>query len=388
MALRESEAMVDSFRHDDGVRVPHYSKRTLPCQRPVDPGSAGPCNAIQEPRAATRCRSGRRRRQRHPGHALPSTRERDPRTQRCCSRHGRRPHDGSVPHGDRTVGEAATRGSCVTTTTAAPSVLAVSTSSSITSSAATESSEPGRLVGEDDPRPRDQRPREGDPLALPAGELAGQPVARARPGPGGSTTPPPAARQARRGRPASSSGSAMFSTAGSSGTSCPNWNTRPKAVAPQLHALPVGEPVDALAVEVHLARVGSQDAGEAVQQRRLAGAARPHHRDDLPLVDGDAGARAAPAWPVRLVQLTPDQDRGSSRISSRQASPGATRCGRASAGPPRCGTAGSRRAERPVGTRVAARRGQRLHRRQVLGPLRVEVTPARAGRTSAPARPW
>ena len=41
--------------------------------------------------------------------------------------------------------------------------------------------------------------------------------------------------------------------------------------------------VEAFAVDVNLARVGDEDAGQAVEQGRLARAARAHHRQDLTL---------------------------------------------------------------------------------------------------------
>ncbi len=74
----------------------------------------------------------------------------------------------------------------------------------------------------------------------------------------------------------------------------------------QFHALTIGDPVDALAREVDLARIGSQHSGETMQERRLAGSARTHHRHDLALVDGDAGAAQRGREAVRLVQLKPE----------------------------------------------------------------------------------
>ncbi len=52
-------------------------------------------------------------------------------------------------------------------------------------------------------------------------------------------------------------------------------------LAPELGTRPFGEGVDARPVEPHFALVGAQDARETVQQRRLAGAARPHDRQDF-----------------------------------------------------------------------------------------------------------
>ena len=46
-----------------------------------------------------------------------------------------------------------------------------------------------RLVGQDDPGPVDQRPRNGDPLALAAAQLV-RPVIQPRPEPDGFQCPP------------------------------------------------------------------------------------------------------------------------------------------------------------------------------------------------------
>ena len=54
-----------------------------------------------------------------------------------------------------------------------------------------------------------------------------------------------------------------------------------EAITPQPGALPLPHGVEALAVEVDLAGVGDEDARQAVEQRRLARAARAHHGDDL-----------------------------------------------------------------------------------------------------------
>jgi hypothetical protein len=53
-------------------------------------------------------------------------------------------------------------------------------------------------------------------------------------------------------------------------------------------------------VEPDLALIGGQDAGQAVQQRRLAGSARAHDRDDLAPVHADGGAAQGRRRPERL----------------------------------------------------------------------------------------
>src|SRR4029453_4055880 len=79
---------------------------------------------------------------------------------------------------------------------------------------------------------------------------------------------------------------------------------------------------------------------------RLAGAARPHHGDDLALVEDDARAAQRLGRAERPVQVIADEELGH-RAPPRPGRPGGTRCGRSSAGRPRGGTAGSRRATRP-----------------------------------------
>jgi hypothetical protein len=49
----------------------------------------------------------------------------------------------------------------------------------------------------------------------------------------------------------------------------------------------LAQPVDALAGHVHLADVRPIDAAEQVEQRRLARAGRPHHRDEVAGRDGE-----------------------------------------------------------------------------------------------------
>ena len=88
----------------------------------------------------------------------------------------------------------------------------------------------GRLVGEHDPRPGDQR-RGPARRAAPARRTARRSgAAPARRAPAGRTTRRASRSAAARRTPLSSSGSAMLSAAVSSGTSWPNWNTNPNAV--------------------------------------------------------------------------------------------------------------------------------------------------------------
>ena len=83
----------------------------------------------------------------------------------------------------------------------------------------------GRLVGEDQVGPGDQRPGDGHPLLLAAGELARpvrEPVAEP------DACRPPGRATPRSGlRPPRVSGSAMFSAAVSVGTRLNAWKTKP-----------------------------------------------------------------------------------------------------------------------------------------------------------------
>ena len=62
-----------------------------------------------------------------------------------------------------------------------------------------------------------------------------------------------------------------------------------ESVSPQRASRGLAEGVDPVAGEVHLTGVRHQDPRQAVQQRRLARAARPHDRDDLASLDFEVG---------------------------------------------------------------------------------------------------
>ena len=82
----------------------------------------------------------------------------------------------------------------------------------------------GRLVGEDHLGPGDQRPGQGDPLLLAAGQLA-RPVTEAVGEPSDSMR---GSNSAGSGlRPASSIGSVMFCAAVSCGSRLNDWKTKP-----------------------------------------------------------------------------------------------------------------------------------------------------------------
>ena len=115
--------------------------------------------------------------------------------------------------------------SWVTITTVWPNSSTARRSSASTSSLELRVEVAGRLVGEHDRRLRDQRPRDRDALLLAAREL-GRADGRA----GRRGRPRRRAGRSARGRasrPASDSGSRMFSSALSTGSRLKNWKTKP-----------------------------------------------------------------------------------------------------------------------------------------------------------------
>ena len=84
-----------------------------------------------------------------------------------------------------------------------------------------------------------------------------------------------------------------------------------EALPPQEGAVGLAAVVDAAPVEANLALVRHEDAGEAVQQRRLARAGRAHDGQDLALGDGEIdapqgrrGAERAVEADLRWLELT------------------------------------------------------------------------------------
>ena len=62
-----------------------------------------------------------------------------------------------------------------------------------------------------------------------------------------------------------------------------------EAISAQPGALLFAHRVESLAVEGDLTGVRDEDAGQTVEQGRLARAARPHHREDLAALHREAG---------------------------------------------------------------------------------------------------
>jgi hypothetical protein len=154
------------------------------------------------------------------------------------------------------------------------------------------------LVGEHDVGARDQRPRHRHPLALTARQLARaaaleppepealEPRGRLAESPG----PRPPGQQQRQGH---------VLDRRQLGDELAELEHEPEAPPAQLGAGAVAHPVDAVPVEPDLARVGRQDAGQAVQQGRLPRAARAHEGDDLAGGDLDVGAPQGLGGPER-----------------------------------------------------------------------------------------
>jgi hypothetical protein len=148
---------------------------------------------------------------------------------------------------------------------------------------------PGRLVGEQHLRAGDQAPGQRDPLRLPAGQLPGPAVlqaVQAQPGEPvsrlGHRRSPPGTGQQQRQRD--------VLLGGQLGDELTGLEHEPEPVPAQLAAPVISQGVQPLPAEPDLPLVGNQDAGQAVQQRRLARPARPHDREDLTPAHDHAGA--------------------------------------------------------------------------------------------------
>ena len=148
-----------------------------------------------------------------------------------------------------------------------------------TSSAGARVEVAGRLVGEDDLGARDQGAGDGDPLLLPAGELARAGARSRSPSP---TTSTMRSSQAWSGvRPARRIGSAMFSAAVSVGSRLNCWNTKPtRSRRSRVSCLLLQGGQVGVADPDRAAGRGVQ-AGDDVHQGRLAGAGRAHDGGEL-----------------------------------------------------------------------------------------------------------
>src|SRR5207247_4985175 len=64
----------------------------------------------------------------------------------------------------------------------------------------------------------------------------------------------------------------------------------PERAETQSRQLPIGERAEVAILEEHVSRARAVERTEELQERRLAGAALPLERDQLPLVDPEADA--------------------------------------------------------------------------------------------------
>ena len=131
-----------------------------------------------------------------------------------------------------------------------------------------------------------QRPGQGDPLLLAAGDLV------RRSGPPASPRPDqlehlggPGAGAARRPTPRSCSPNSTFCRAVMCGNRLYAWNTMP------MSRLLVGHPGDVLAADLDPARVGVLEAGEQPQRGGLAAAGGAEQRDQLAGLDATGRGR-------------------------------------------------------------------------------------------------
>ena len=127
----------------------------------------------------------------------------------------------------------------------------------------------GRLVGEDDRRPRDERAGDRDALLLAAGEL-GRSVRAAV---GEADRSSSSSNHSWSGfSPAIESGSRMFSSAVSIGSRLKNWKTKPMCSRRSLRQRRCrrASMISVPAIVDRRREVGLSSAGEDVHQRRLA----------------------------------------------------------------------------------------------------------------------
>ncbi len=107
----------------------------------------------------------------------------------------------------------------------------------------------------------------------------------------------------------------MFSSAVSVGSRLNCWKMNPTLVAPQRGQPAVGHAGQPRVADVHVALRHRVQPGEAVHERRLAGARRPHDRGELPAFqfDVDAVQRDDPGLPtaVRLPHVNRPRRDGS-----------------------------------------------------------------------------
>ena len=207
------------------------------------------------------------------------------------------PHAGtSRPPSSRSTRSAmpAAARSCVTSTTARPS-SAPAAQQAQHLGARLDVEVAGRLVGEQDGGIVDERPRDREALLLAAGELGGE---RGRDGP----QPEPvdqlaAAPLGVRVRAAHARGEQHVRLPGELGQQVEELEDEADPAAPQCAQRALGGSRHALPADLDRPAVRAIEPAEQVQQRRLARARAPEHRDDL--ARGDLEIRAVEHAPRR-----------------------------------------------------------------------------------------
>ena len=153
-----------------------------------------------------------------------------------------------------------------------------------------------RLVGQQQMALAHDGAGDRDPLALAAGELVGEALGARSPRPSSSSAAMPATvrllgARRRRARAAAQT----FSTARQPGQQVEVLEHVADRAAPQPRLVVARQSRHGRAVDEHLAARRLLEAAGDGQQRALARAARPHHRDQLARVDGQVDVRAARA---------------------------------------------------------------------------------------------
>ncbi len=144
----------------------------------------------------------------------------------------------------------------------------------------------GRLVGDDQVGVGHDRPGDRDALLLAAGELPGVVVLPPFEADDPQGRHRAAASAASCERWVSRSGSSTFSNAVMTGIRLYIWKTKPTLSARQRVELGLGHLGQLVVVDHDRARGGPVEAGDQVQQGRLARARGAHQGEELPLLDG------------------------------------------------------------------------------------------------------
>ena len=236
----------------------------------------------------------------------------------------------------------------------------------------------GRLVGEQEGRPGDEGPGDGDALLLAGRQLVGLVAGLGAPRSTSSMTSRIAVAQLAPRRIGAGDGERQADVLGDieQRDQVERLEDEPRPVAAQARGRLVGQLADGLALEDHRPFGRLVQAAEQLEQRRLAGARRPHQRQELALGDLERDApqrldrRLAQRVGLDEVARLEDGRHGgqcSRRVSRRRRS--SSRHRRSSrAGPAAQRASTTRRPWRPQVSRVGRRRRGGERRRSWAGP--------------------